>query len=488
MNQTFCQKVREWIDAHETEIFSDVKRLVSIPSVAELNSDIAPYGQSCRDVMEEYCRIAGEHGFGCASYDDRVVRADTEEGTGRPDIGIWNHLDVVPAGHDWKYEPYDLTIDGGYLIGRGVKDNKGPAVAAVYAVQCLKDLGVELKHRISLYAGMEEEKEMSDIHWLKDNQVELPRMNIVLDSRYPVCHGEKGILSITLANLGKLSGKIIDISGGESGNSVAGRARMEISLDGPVSVPQGLPEWIGVTQQEGRLLIETKGLSKHAAHPEGSESAVYRLLAAVSGAEASCERLHELVSALLDGETMEMLGRYTLLSGGIYGEGLEIAAQDEISGRLTAVASLLSYENQVCSMSYNIRYPITLENDGLLVKQIGATAEKYGMEVTAASGKAPGYVSKDHPLIECLMSTYNEYLGRSEEPFTMAGGTYARLLPGGFVYGFRLVPEPPFPEEVIPAGHGNSHSADETVSVDLYKQQLALLIVSLAECQKIDLE
>lgn len=222
MDNDLCQKIREWVDSHEESVISDIRRLVSIGSVAELDSSVPPYGQACRDVMEEYCKIAGEHGYRCTSYDDRVIRVDTGEGGGRPDIGIWNHLDVVPAGHDWKYEPYGLTVDGGCMIGRGVKDNKGPAVAAIYAVRCLQELGVELKHKISFYAGLEEEKGMTDIHWLTDHQVELPKMNIVLDSRYPVCHGEKGILGITVANKNALSGNILEIQGGESENSVAG--------------------------------------------------------------------------------------------------------------------------------------------------------------------------------------------------------------------------------------------------------------------------
>lgn len=487
MDKEFCQKVRAWVDDHEEAIISDIRRLVSIGSVAELDSEIKPYGRACRDVMEEYCKIAGEHGYSCTSYDDRVIRVDTSGADGQPDIGIWNHLDVVPAGHDWKYEPYGLTADSGFLIGRGVKDNKGPAVAAIYGVLCLQELGVDLKHKISLYAGLEEEKGMSDIHWLTDNQVELPRMNIVLDSRYPVCYGEKGILGIAVANKGKLSGNILEIQGGESENSVAGRARMVVRAAWPVQAPSGLPDWLSISWESGRLTIETKGLSKHAAHAEGSENAIYRLFAAVSGAEPSCRALRDLLSGSLDRGTMELLAAYAGLSAGIYGDGLGIAAEDEISGRLTAVASLVSLRDQICSLTFNIRYPITLKEDSGLVEKIKDTAAGCGMEVASWSGKAPGYFPKEHPMIQCLMDTYNEFMGRDEQPFTMAGGTYARLLPSAIGYGFRLVPEVEYPGEIIPAGHGGSHSADEVVSVEFYKQQLTLLILSLAEGQRVEL-
>lgn len=59
MDNDLCQNIREWVDSHEESVISDIRRLVSIGSVAELDSSVPPYGQACRDVMEEYCKIAG---------------------------------------------------------------------------------------------------------------------------------------------------------------------------------------------------------------------------------------------------------------------------------------------------------------------------------------------------------------------------------------------------------------------------------------------
>ena len=328
---------------------------------------------------------------------------------------------------------------------------------------------------------------MTDIHWLTDHQVELPKMNIVLDSRYPVCHGEKGILGITVANKNALSGNILEIQGGESENSVAGRARMVVKAAWPVQTPGGLPDWLSISWEAGKLTIETKGLSKHAAHAEGSENAIYRLFCAVSGKEPSCKALRDLLGGVLDKATLKLFETYADLSAGIYGDGLGIAAEDKISGRLTAVASLVALRDHICSLTFNIRYPITMKEHSGLVEKIGATAADLDMEVASYSGKAPGYFPAEHPMIRCLMDTYNEFLGRDEKPFTMAGGTYARLLPNAFGYGFRLVPETAYPEGLIPEGHGGSHSADEAVPVELYKQQLTLFILSLAEGQKVEL-
>ena len=39
------------------------------------------------------------------------------------------HVDVVPAGEGWTVEPYALTRREGVLMGRGVLDDKGAALA-----------------------------------------------------------------------------------------------------------------------------------------------------------------------------------------------------------------------------------------------------------------------------------------------------------------------------------------------------------------------
>ncbi len=54
----------------------------------------------------------------------------------RKKILFYGHYDVIPAEDDqgkWKHDPFALTGEGGYLYGRGVSDNKGPIMAAIYA-------------------------------------------------------------------------------------------------------------------------------------------------------------------------------------------------------------------------------------------------------------------------------------------------------------------------------------------------------------------
>lgn len=54
----------------------------------------------------------------------------------RKKILFYGHYDVIPAENEhqkWRHDPFALTGEGGYLYGRGVSDNKGPIMAAIYA-------------------------------------------------------------------------------------------------------------------------------------------------------------------------------------------------------------------------------------------------------------------------------------------------------------------------------------------------------------------
>lgn len=46
-----------------------------------------------------------------------------------------SHYDVQPGLEpEWETDPFELVATDGYYYGRGVTDNKGPVLAAIYAV------------------------------------------------------------------------------------------------------------------------------------------------------------------------------------------------------------------------------------------------------------------------------------------------------------------------------------------------------------------
>ena len=50
-------------------------------------------------------------------------------GSGGPHFGFAGHLDVVPPGEGWDFDPFEGRIDDGVLVGRGANDMKS-AIAA----------------------------------------------------------------------------------------------------------------------------------------------------------------------------------------------------------------------------------------------------------------------------------------------------------------------------------------------------------------------
>lgn len=112
------------------EMKSSLRELCRIESVAGIDvSNDAPYGAGCAQALDyvlELCRRLGFETKLC----DKHRCGWAQIGAGETVVGILAHLDVVPAGSGWSYPAYDLTEENGRLYGRGVSDDKGPAIAA----------------------------------------------------------------------------------------------------------------------------------------------------------------------------------------------------------------------------------------------------------------------------------------------------------------------------------------------------------------------
>lgn len=62
-------------------------------------------------------------------------------------VGLYSHLDVQPAqtADGWRTDPFVLTEDAdGRMYGRGSTDDKGPALAWLWAIEAFRELELEL--------------------------------------------------------------------------------------------------------------------------------------------------------------------------------------------------------------------------------------------------------------------------------------------------------------------------------------------------------
>lgn len=454
------ETIRRWVQAHEEELARDAARLVRIPSVSEPSQGAQPYGSGCAQVLSAFLELAEGYGLKTSHFENRVGRLELAGGSG-PCIGLWGHLDVVPEGGGWLYPPYGAKRTGDFLIGRGAQDNKGPCVAAMYALRCLQELDRPLRHRFCMLAGCSEETGMDDVErYLAANPA--PDYSIVADCGFPVCHGEKGLGEVELVSRLPLQ-EVIGLTAGTVSNVVPDEAQMTLRAVPRVRAGlRALPEEISSVEEEGRITLCAKGLSKHSAFPQGSLNALHLLLHAV------CE------AGLLQGEDARILESAARLSGGWDGKAAGIACEDSVSGPLTCVCAVARLKEGRAALTFNIRYPVTADGKEWLQK-MEKSAQGWELRVLHLSGGY--YMPPDTPLVESLMRSYRAATGDMRPPYVMGGGTYARRIPNAVAFG------PGLPYDLsplgLPDGHGGAHAPDEALHIPSLMKALEIYVQAL---------
>lgn len=476
MDRELLGRIEDWMQAHREAMVQDILRLVRIISVSEPESAVPPYGQACRDVLEEMLRIGKEHGFQGKNYEYRCGSLwlhGGEESAGES-IGIWGHLDVVPLGDHWRFPPEKPFEKDGYIVGRGSQDNKGPAVASLYAIQCLEELGVRLRHPLRLFFGCDEERGMSDVEYYA-SRYPCPRLSIVADCGFPVCYGEKGILETNLISQEPFGEEILSFRGGIASNMVPDYAEIRLRKTERVSAGiRNLPGELKTEEEEDSYLISAQGISSHTAFPEGGRSAVARLVRGL------------LYADILEDEAVQKFFFLAEAGQDFYGRGLKIGCQDEISGRLTCVESMCGMDEQRrLWMHFNIRYPVQADSEKIL-ETISSVAEAHGFFQKLVRNSGPNYFPREHPAVQRLTDVYNVLTGDQREPFVMGGGTYARKLPRALAFGPSL-PGKGNDHPMFLPGHGGGHEPDEGLRLDSLLEAMKIFCMGLLAVDELDL-
>lgn len=466
MDKALYDTIGSWLDGRRGEMTEDLKRLVRIPSVSDENSSVAPFGQPCRDVLEEYLAIAREKGFAGENHEYYCASAWLPEQQGKTEdaIGVWSHLDVVPAGSNWTGEPFVPVEREGYLVARGVDDNKAAAVGAMYAALCLRALGVKLSHPLRLFGGTNEERGMADLEYYTKHYP-CPKLSIVPDSGYPVCYGEKGSMTVELVSGFPANEAVLDFSGGVASNMVPDSAQANLKATAAPAESGGVTD-VTVEQSGGICTLRATGISKHIAFPDGARSAIAGLAGYMTGLEQLGER---------DRAAMAYLHA---VGADFTGEVLGIAQADELSGPLTCVGALASLDGERrYRLQLGIRYPITVDSAAIAVK-LRESAAKNGFEVDIRKDSKPNLYPKGSPIVVELTKLWQEITGQDRDAFTMGGGTYARKLPNAFGYGLAGGIPDERKKNVFPPGHGGAHEPDEALNLDNW--MLGVKIFTLA--------
>ena len=442
------QQINAYFDdpARRAKLVEAISRLVRVRSVREEARPGMPFGPGPAAALAEALELAGELGFAVKNYDNYVGAVDLNgQDTA---VHILCHLDVVGEGTGWTVtEPYAPKEVDGMLYGRGTDDDKGPAVAALLAMQAARDLGLPLRSNVRLLLGTDEESGSSDIEYYYKKEPYAP-YTFSPDGEFPVINIEKGsykpVFTKTWAEE-TATPRVKELHGGFRINVLPPEAECVIAgLSAEAARPycdQAAADTgasFELREEGDDLRVLCHGTGAHASTPEEGNNAItalLHLLAALPLAKVGSTAALRALSVLFP-------------HGDCAGKALGIAQADGISGPLTLAFSLLEVTPTGLSGQFDSRVPICADETNCKAAAEAAFA-KFGF--TASGGMdAPHHTPADTPLVKTLLKCYEQYTGRKGECLAIGGGTYVHHIPGGVAFGCAM-----------PGFNGNMHGADE---------------------------
>ncbi len=426
------------------------QELIKIPSVEADPVDDYPYGENVYLALKKALEISEKMGFENKNIDNQA--AHIEMGEGEEILALLCHLDVVPEGSDWTYPPYAAEIHDDKIYGRGTIDDKGPAVAALYAMKIVKELDVKLNKKVRLILGTNEESGMASIKYYFKKE-KMPDLAFSPDATFPAIHAEKGILDLKLSADLKSDKKdgltLKSIKGGNAANMVPDYAEAllkginKTELEKLLSEIDYIEEDLDLSTDNNELKLSYHGVSAHGSMPEDGKNAISYLI----------DILAELPFANL--KVKEFLNFYKEKIGLEYdGKSIGCKDQDDIPTALTFNTGVIKGDQNKVEFIVNIRYPVT-SNSEKVITDIKANINNNKIDVKKLSDAEPLYVEKDDPFIQKLMRAYREFTGDDSDPIAIGGGTYARKVKKGVAFG------PLFPGQPELA-----HQKDEHIGID----------------------
>lgn len=452
------ETVYQIIEEGKPELIETLKRWIAVPSIKTAAEGDAPFGAEVKRALAIALNDAEKLGFATRNFDNYA--GDVRMGPlGVDPLAILAHLDVVPVGDGWSVAPFEGVIEGDRMIGRGTSDDKGPAVAALYAMHALRQAGILLKREVRLILGCDEESGWEDMAWYKDH-CDMPRSGFSPDASYPVINTEKGGLALELrAEPAKDGLRVIRCHVGERRNVVPGAATALIEGDADFCdrinrLAKEMTLNVAATVAEGGLLLTATGVNGHAAYPENAHNAIGELLLMLRALGVTGP-----LKVLADTVGLEYNGM-----------GLGIACSDRTSGALTCNLGIIRYDESGLYAVLDIRYPL-LANGERIAQTVRDTL-RGEINVETISLKDPHHVSPNSPLVVELLNAYHEETGRQRECVATGGGTYARCLAEGVAFGAS------FPEDEDVAHQANEYMTLDTLMLNV--RIIARAIVKLA--------
>lgn len=433
------RKVYELIDSYRDEFVSTLQKWIRTPSVKGEPAEKAPFGTDVRKMLDLAMADAAGMGFPVRDFDGYAC--DITLGDPEEKIAVLGHLDVVPVGDGWTKPPFGAVIENGRLYGRGASDDKGPSLAALYAMRAIREAGIPLKKGIRMILGCDEESGWEDMEYYAKHE-RIPDTGFSPDASFPLINTEKGMLELWVqAPEAKTGLKVLEMKTGDRKNVIPGECKALVEGgEEIIRATEGFAAKTGwpytAEKAEGGVLLRAEGIPGHSAYPEGRRNAIGMMLLLLKelGAEGPVKTLAEAVGTESDGKS------------------LGCACRDEVSEGLTCNMGILRLENGNWFGTLDMRCPVTADLDKLAE---AAKNHLPGLAVTVTEQKPPHHVPADSELVTGLLAAYDEETGQQGKPISTGGGTYAKVLKKGVAFGAL------FPDE-----DDLAHQADEYAEID----------------------
>lgn len=467
---------KEFIRENREQMLRDLRKLVAVPSVTVEGSTKAgePFGEENAKVLRVFTDLSSSMGFSARNFDGYA--ADATLGSGSRMIGFLAHLDVVAAGEGWNTPPFAVTVKDGLMYGRGVADDKGPVVAALYAMRYLKEENLLPPDTcVRLVVGADEEVGMRCVPYYTAHAERLPECTMIVDGNFPVVNTEKGLLDFDLKYDPEpeedWQAEIASIEGGSARNIVPGFARCVLSVkpEEKKDVEQKLDrlcrsrgmENLRVSREGDSCTVTAKGVAIHAMTPDKGVNAVSLLL-------------HGLLLSGVRFREQRFLEAYEKLIGlTCLGEKFNCVWSDEISGRFTFNIGGIRRRGSVFVMEANARYPISRTFEELDREMLHRFTDA-GFSYDTILSLKPLNIPEDSPFVQKLLHAYREVSGDTVSGvISMGGASYARLFPNAVSFG-----------PLFPSDRDLAHEANEEYRLDSFEKALEVYITALQELLK----
>ncbi|MCF6138338.1 dipeptidase PepV [Pseudalkalibacillus berkeleyi] len=462
---------KEEVEKRKASLIEDLQALLQIESTLDHDTarEGAPFGEKINQALVHLLEKGESDGFQSKNVDGYA--GHLEFGSGEELVGVLCHIDVVPAGDGWSSDPFAAEIRDGRIYARGAIDDKGPTMAAYYAMKIVQELGLKLNKRVRIIFGTDEESNWQCVkHYFKHE--EMPTMGFAPDAAFPIIYAEKGLYDcewkqkdFTKSVDGDV--RLISFDSGRRLNMVPDYAEAVVGgLSGDV-----VDDYRSFIQENGlngdahvagdQVTFKLEGLSVHGSKPHTGKNAGLFLAAFLSGHsfDPNGDSFIRLVNDYLTADTE--------------GAKLGIRDSDEITGELTMNAGTFVYTaNEGGRIGMNLRYPVShdFERTHKVLTDVG---EKYGYELCEIEHLKPHHVPKDHPLIKTLLNVYEEQTGDEGYLISIGGGTYARSLDAGVAFG-----------ALFPGDPELAHQKDEYIDIENLLKATAIYAQAIYELAK----